>query len=97
MLFGKAGTQMPVGWGGRIQTRVTRKPSEAETPLGLALGSVVAGERPDAVMACAFPQCLLRPAACQKGLGTASDQGFPESHTFYGKASGDRCILGSWF
>lgn len=32
MLFGKAGTQMPVEWGGRVQTRVIRKPSEAGTP-----------------------------------------------------------------
>lgn len=39
MLFGKAETQMPVGWGGKVQTQVTRKPSEAGVPLGLALGS----------------------------------------------------------
>lgn len=52
------------------------------------------------MMACAFPQCLLRACCMPERAGNSneqSDQGFLESHKFYRKGSGDRCISGSWF
>lgn len=82
-----------MGWWGQTGlklTRVTRRTSEAGTPLGLGLGSVAAGERAIGVLARAFPQCLLRTCCMPERDGNShgeSDQGFPESHKFYGKGS----------